>query len=481
MSAKLSLRIDGEVRLPLGALPRGLRERLSALFTFPNPARVKNQRNGRPYLSLPQWITGWREEEDWDGSRTLVLPRGALADVEAFVREAGLEPDHVWMLAEGERLHDVQLRQPLRDYQQAAVRAMVDGGQGLVVAPCGAGKTQIGVGAIVALGRSALVLIHTQDLLEQWVQRLRAVAGIEAGVIGGGRNRPAPVTVATVQTLTRWPAHELRLLGERFGVLVVDECHHGPARTYWDLIPAFAGRRRFGLTATPERDDGLTPMLGWLFGRTLYQIHQRQLLDGACLVAPEVVEVRTEFEWAGDAAAEHTAMLGDLALDRPRNQLIVDLVGRETRRGGSVLVLSQRKEHCQHLSEQLERAGVACRVLNGDVGKVRRRETLELMREGALQVLIATQLADEGLDIPRLSALVLAMPQRAAGKTVQRLGRIMRPAPGKGTPRLYDLVDVRIGVLQAQARARRRAYRQILGGGLQVSVLEAGQLELEVA
>jgi superfamily II DNA or RNA helicase len=129
----------------------------------------------------------------------------------------------------------------------------------------------------------------------------------------------------------------------------------------------------------------------------------------------------------------------------------------------------------------LGQRGIACQSLTSDVGKVRRKKTLDEMRTGASSVLIATQLADEGLDIPRLSALVLAMPQRAAGKTIQRLGRIMRPAAGKRTPRLYDLVDVEIGVLQSQAASRRRAYRQVLGGSVSPRVISLRHLRLEVA
>lgn len=87
---------------------------------------------------------------------------------------------------------------------------------------------------------------------------------------------------------------------------------------------------------------------------------------------------------------------------------------------------------------------------------------LQRFREGSVKVLCATSLADEGLDIERLSRLILATPARAEGRTIQRLGRLMRPHPGKGTPVLYDLVDD-LPMARRQHAARRRAYRKVLG------------------
>jgi len=480
MAATLPVQVDGELRLPGDELPRALREKLLGLLTFPNPERIRAERAGRPCHGMPKFIEGWAVEDGFGGSE-LLLPRGMLPALVELARREGFDLEVALGTTNGQPLPPTELRQPLRDYQQAAVAALLDGRNGLVEAPCGAGKTQIGVGALVALGRTTLILVHTKDLLQQWVDRIAAVTGIEAGVIGGGKNRPAAVTVAMVQTLAGWTAHELRCFGRDFGTLIVDEAHHGPCQTYWSLVPAFPARNRFGLTATPERDDGLTPMLGWMFGPTLYRIDQATLIQAGHLVVPELVEVRTETRWQGDPKRHYHKLLDVLAHDADRNQAIVDLVSGEVRQGGSVLVLSQRKDHCALLAELLEQRGIACQSLTSDVGKVRRKKTLADMRTGASSVLIATQLADEGLDIPRLSALVLAMPQRAAGKTIQRLGRIMRPAAGKRTPRLYDLVDVEIGVLQSQAASRRRAYRQVLGGSVSPRVISLRHLRLEVA
>jgi superfamily II DNA or RNA helicase len=129
-----------------------------------------------------------------------------------------------------------------------------------------------------------------------------------------------------------------------------------------------------------------------------------------------------------------------------------------------VLVLSARVTHCELLANRMKAAGVAAAAVTGVARKAERSRTMEQFRDGSLKVLFATSLADEGLDVSRLERLVLATPARAEGRTIQRLGRLMRPHPGKQTPILYDLVDGD-DLSQKQFLARRRAYRKVLGIG----------------
>jgi superfamily II DNA or RNA helicase len=145
----------------------------------------------------------------------------------------------------------------LRDYQTEAVGKLVRITQGYLVMPCGSGKTRTALGAIARLRTPTLVLVHTTDLAAQWRQEIRNELGVEAGLIGSGQARVAPITVGLVQALVRWPLPRLDAYLSTLGFLVVDELHHCPAVTFRQIIDRCPARYRLGLTATPEREEGL--------------------------------------------------------------------------------------------------------------------------------------------------------------------------------------------------------------------------------
>lgn len=265
--------------------------------------------------------------------------------------------------------------------------------QGCAVVPCGGGKTVIGTAAIARTGQPALILVHTHDLVEQWAATIRDALGIEAGIVAGGQYQLAEVTVATVQSLVTLDDKVRAEVASRFGTVILDEAHHAPASVFRDVLSWLPGKFRFGLTATPERTDGLTPMLHLCLGPELFRIDHQELVDAGHLVVPRVVPVSTG---ATTDAETHAAIVGDLATDPDRNRLIVDLVAREAAAGCSVLVLSGRVDHCQRLAKLLCAAGTEAVALTSRVAKDKRSAILDRFREGTLKVVCATSLADEG-------------------------------------------------------------------------------------
>jgi superfamily II DNA or RNA helicase len=445
--------VDGVIRFnPREMHPRAV-EHLLRDLSFPNPEYISRVRYGR-------WVGATPEEisllEEHDGLAT--VPRGAVALVREAVRAAGQD------LAFDDRRTvcpevDYEFSFELRSYQEQAVMALINRTQGCAVVPCGGGKTVIGTAAIARTGQPALILVHTHDLVEQWSATVKDALGLDAGVVAGGRCELRQITVATVQSLITLDDAARADLGARFGTVILDEAHHAPASVFREVLSWLPGKYRFGLTATPERSDGLTPMLHLCIGPELFRIDHQQLVDAGHLVVPRVVPVSTG---ATTDAETHAAIVGNLANDPDRNRLIVELVAREARAGCSVLVLSGRVDHCQRLAKLITAAGTEAAALTSKVAKHKRSGILDRFRDGSLKVVCATSLADEGLDVSRLERLVLATPARAEGRTIQRLGRLMRPHPGKRTPVLYDLVDD-IPLARRQFAARKRAYRKVLG------------------
>ena len=456
----MRVRVDACLHIGCGELSERLFERLRRALSFPNPAYLDRLRLGRHPGGEPELLCLVEEEEE---EREVLLPRGAIH----VLRQAAAAEDLAVECDDRRVLPPEPLvalpSPPLRNYQEAAVDRLARVTQGVVVLPCGGGKTRVGIGAIARLRTPALVLVHTLDLAEQWRGQLHALLGVEAGLIGDGETRPGLISVALVQALTRWERLLLDAFLARFGLLIVDEAHHCPSATFRAVVNRCPARYRLGLTATPEREDGLTPLLELYLGAPLAIVAHEALVAAGVLTLPEIRNVETHFDYPYCGAESYAPMLAALAADPARNALIVDSIAGEARAGHICLALSGRVDHCEELVWRLREVGVTTALLTGQVPKERRKDLLDKAREGRLSALVATSLADEGLDLPRLSRVFLTYPSRARGRTLQRLGRLMRPHPDKATAVLFDFVDRRVPILRRHHVERRRLYAEVLG------------------
>ena len=353
----------------------------------------------------------------------------------------------------------------LREYQRSAQQSAIKRVQGVIVLPCGGGKTFIGVSIIGKMKRTALVVVHTKDLRDQWLESLKKI-GIKAGQIGDGIVDIQDVTVAIVDSIENVLKNKNNIkLFTRFGIVIVDESHHVPANTFQKILPHLPAKWRFGLTATPDREDGLTNLMYWSLGTQLFNYPTDKLIEDGFLMHASVVPIETDFTFSqlfGDSASSTEyvhKMTSALITDEWRNNIIVELAKREANKGESVLVLSNRVEHCDFLAEEISNRGINCTSLTGRTKKKFRKPILDNFREGKIQCITATSLADEGLDVPNLSRLVLALPSKAKGRTTQRAGRVMRP--GKNSAIIYDIIDVRVPTLLARWMQRKRIFSSI--------------------
>lgn len=349
----------------------------------------------------------------------------------------------------------------LRPHQVAALDAWRTEESGVVVAPCGAGKTMIGLGAIAAVNTPALVLVHTLDLARQWVERCGAqLADAEVGLVGGGKDQgDRRIVVATIQTLARRPWWETYQWAQRFGLVILDEAHHVPASTFLGVVGAIPARHRLALTATPERPDGLHPLLYWSFGGESYRIEQAAMEAKGLTLTPEIRTVWTGWLPPEDCEEPHQREAA-MAEDEERNALILSEAEKLMFEGRRVLILTRLVKHCRALAADLEAAGWPARALVGpDSPRVRAEVLAELARAGGRAV-VATTVADEGLDVPEIDAVILAAPSRNAGAVQQRIGRACRPMPGKKRPVVVDVCDD-FGPYRRAASVRWALYRRL--------------------
>jgi len=433
-------------------VPQAVLDSIKSDLTVPNLDKIKAEKAGRWARNIPD---SFRLYEITNG--VVTLPRGygtRLADI--------LKQHQVKYTMEDKRLILPQVtfgsRIGLFDYQGPAVERLVKFRTGGVSAPCGSGKTMIGLEAIARVQQPALWITHTKELLEQAVERACQVLDIkpeEIGIIGSGKFTIGDrLTVALVQTLAK---RDLTELVNRFGTVFVDEAHHLAANQFFKVVNKFPALYRMWASATPNRDDGKTPFIEAAGGPILHSIPK----EATSTLRARVIWVPTAFRGTYDSG-DYQTLLDDIVNDQERNNLIVETIAREWQ-GNYSLVLSERVAHLELLYEMLKQTLPAARIeiLTGKLAKKKRTEVMARVQDKKVDILLATQLAREGLDIVHLNKVFLTMPKRAENALTQEVGRVLRPAPGKTDAVVFDFMDTNVGILKAQKYKRYQVYRNM--------------------
>jgi superfamily II DNA or RNA helicase len=333
--------------------------------------------------------------------------------------------------------------------QSEAVKSMFEYEQGQIIRPPGTGKSQIVLAFAAQCETSVLVIVHTEDILNQWIRYAKdALPEIEVGVIRGSKCEVRQLTIGTVQTLKKYVGKEF---WKQFGCIVADEAHHGAAPTWEAVLNSSPAYYRFGMTASATRADGMHPALKFIIGPV---IHEQKFSSPVEL---SVTPVRTSFYYGYRGQFDWMPMLNKLVTDDKRNLQIAGVANDEIRSGNSVLILSRRIEHLERIADGVEGR---VEILTGKRSRADRERILREFRNGEIKCLAATQLADEALDVPRLNRVILTHPGKHEGRLIQQIGRAIRQHPDKQDAVIYDVMDSRVGVLRRQWDQRKRSYKK---------------------
>ena len=332
----------------------------------------------------------------------------------------------------------------LRDYQEMAADSFWAGGSGVVVLPCGAGKTMVGAAAMAKAKATTLILVTNTVAGRQWKRELIARTSLteeEIGEYSGERKEIRPVTIATYQVITRRTKGEykhLELFDSRdWGLVIYDEVHLLPAPVY-RMTADLQSRRRLGLTATLVREDGREGDVFSLIGPKRYDAPWREL-EGQGWIAPaDCVEVRVTLP---DAARMAYAMAEPeeryrMASTTPEKHSIVrTLVERHD--GEQLLVIGQYLDQLHELAELL---GVP--VITGETPVKQRQELFDQFRSGEVKALVVSKVANFSLDLPEATiAIQVSGSFGSRQEEAQRLGRILRPKKDGRGARFYTVVS----------------------------------------
>ncbi len=452
---RIDAQLAGMLAIRRAGIPPGLYATLKHLATLHNPAFYKNENLRLSNHATPRFIRCYVEDFEH-----LYLPRGLVEQATAIVDEAGSrllivderpEPDSVNLEFAGE----------FRAAQERAVEVMSGHELGVLEAPPGTGKTVMACALIARHATPTLVLVDRKPLLAQWRQRLATHLGVEAGQIGGGKQRPTKIVdIAMVQTVTR--NEQAADLLDGYGLVVIDECHHVPAPTVERAVRNLDARRWLGLTATPQRPDGLKDIMVMQCGPIRHRITQ-SASDLERRLQIHRTELTIDDSTEGLTRGEVLALINaTLVEDDRRNDQICRDVADAVGAGRNCVLLSSRTEHVDELASRLASLGLEPLVLYGSLKPAEREAVHERLTEDRQLLLVATdRYIGEGFDCPRLDTLFLAFPISARQRITQYVGRILRDEPGKDVAEVHDYLDAGVPMLAAMYRRRLPGYKEL--------------------
>jgi superfamily II DNA or RNA helicase/very-short-patch-repair endonuclease len=460
----LELVVGDQVYVAKENLPPELRNRLVRLAAFQNPEFYQAQSMRFPTYDKPRIIDCAEDHPQHIG-----LPRGCLEEVQELLRALKIEPALRDERFGGSPL-DVSFRGELRSEQEAAAKALAAHDIGVLSASTAFGKTVIAAWLIAQRGVNTLVLVHRQQLMEQWVERLSTFLGLPAkaiGRLGGGRKKMTGVLdVAIMPSLVRRGVVDDRI--GAYGHLVVDECHHLPARSFELVVRRAKARFVTGLSATVTRKDGHHPIIFMQCGPVRYRVDAKRQAAArpfAHHVFVRPTGFRTSEPASPDVRTEFHRLYAALAADHARNELICEDVLRVVRDRRSPLLLTERTDHLQHLAERLSPEIAHVITFQGGLGKKDLQATLDRLAAvppDAERVILATgRYIGEGFDDPRLDTLFLTLPVSWRGTIAQYAGRLHRLREGKREVRIYDYADLDVPMLARMFDRRCRGYEAI--------------------
>ncbi|MGY5764072.1 DNA repair helicase XPB [Brachybacterium sp. DNPG3] len=364
----------------------------------------------------------------------------------------------------------------LRPYQQEAVDGFRHGGSGVVVLPCGAGKTLVGAGAMAAMQRTTLILVTSTVSARQWkaeLLRRTTLTEDEIGEYSGTSKEVRPVTIATYQVLTtkRKGVHpHLELMSARdWGLIVYDEVHLLPAPVF-RMTADLQARRRLGLTATLVREDGREGEVFSLIGPKRYDAPWKDIEAQGYIAPAECTEVRVAMP-AEDRMAYAMAEAEDrprLGAAHPAKMAVVErLAARHP--GEPLLVIGQYIDQLEEIAAHL-----GCDLITGQTPVKRRQELFDAFRAGEIDRLVVSKVANFSIDLPEASvAIQVSGAFGSRQEEAQRLGRLLRPKADGRTAHFYTVV---MRDTQDQDFAAHR-QRFLAEQGYAYSIVDAEDLE----
>ena len=437
------IKIDDHIRIYTNDLK--IIERIKKDLTKRNPKHKALIKMNRPTGDEPEYIEMWEHKDD-----EISIPRGMIKYVEKIAKKFKVDIEKT---IDNRQTHDqisvrIKFNNIFSDfysYQKKLINLLTFRPFGVGVAGCGAGKTVSAMGIIAKIKQRTLIIVHTKELYHQWLDEIKdKLAGsYSLGQIGAGKRILGDITISLIQTLRNANDYDWEKLNDHFGMIIVDECHRIPSNSYVHVMKQVKCKYLYGLSATPNRKDGLQFLLYNYIGPIRVEITDEELERSKKLVPCKVKVIHTNFNVDFDKIGFNWIVYNKmLTKSMHRNRVIADQVEEDLKNGRYPIVLINRINHGNILAEILRDRGYAVGLLMGSVNKEERKKLLQDARECRIDLLISNEkIAGEGLDIKPLDCIHLVYPINNRGNLKQYTGRIRRTDKNKKFGYIRDYRD----------------------------------------
>lgn len=416
---------------------------IKELLTISNPTFLKKTEMGLSLWGIDPTVKFYEELD-----KQLIVPIGVVDQVSEILNHPPIQDARFTAL----KPLTVEFTGKLHDYQDKAVQALVGRSLGVLEAMTGSGKTVMICALIAKIKQPTLILVHTKELKDQFVDKLKQFTTLtNIGVIGDSEYNVQDVTVALLQTMNTLDDKTYEELNKRFGMVYLDEAHIAPAQTFYSVLNRLAAKYKYGGSATLKRADGMSPAIFFALGPVLHTVTN----FSEFVTKISHVPIETNYFFPMISSDEYTVMMGDLVADQFRNEFIIEQTRQYTT---SKVYLSTRVEQLEQLQKLLN-DGI---ILTSKTPKKQREQIIEDFKTAKIKTVFSTyQLFATGLDIAHLEYAIFAAPIRSEILVRQAAGRLMRLYKGK-KPQIIDFVDSQIPILRNQARSRARVIKNLL-------------------
>ncbi|HOW40910.1 MAG TPA: DEAD/DEAH box helicase family protein [Bacteroidales bacterium] len=395
-----------------------------------------------------------------EGESEITIPRGFISSLISFCRSENIP---FKIIDKRQKRESISITSGIKllDHQEEALNKTREKDFGVIVSPPGSGKTIIGLELIAEKQQPALIIVHRQQLLDQWVDRIQNFLEIpknEIGQIGNQKNSIGKIiTVAMIQSLARMD--DLSALSNAFGLIIIDECHHIPAKSFREAIVQLNTYYLYGLTATPKRKNNDEKLIYVYIGNILHEVKQIEYLASKNIkteINIRETELFAPFDYKID---KYETISRILVHDTRRNSIILEDIVKNADRFKTILILSERKSHVDILNLYLKDKFETI-TIHGDDPESARKSKIEQIKLGHFKVVISTgQYFGEGIDINNLDCLFIVYPFAFEGKLIQYIGRIQR---SENRPVIFDYRDIKIDYFEKMFKQRKRYYNKLL-------------------